>query len=290
MNRTRIVIVMVIAAFLALLASIGTYRFLSERGRMAEEARLQTVGVVVAAEDIPFGSTIRPEQVSLSAWPKDRYPRDVLIDVKAASGRIARREFMRGEPIVESKLLTTAANAGMLSLRIPQGMRAFTVRVNEVVGVGGFLLPDARVDVVLTTESPGGLGGRIAKIILEDIRVLAVGQKTDQKNSEPVAVGTVTLAVTPEEAEKLALASNDGSIHLVLRNFADSDKVKTVGIRKDQLLSLERSAPTPSPAGSGAVTKRSVVKRAAPAVPPPQVRKYTVEVIKGNSRSEETFQ
>ncbi|MDH3384300.1 MAG: Flp pilus assembly protein CpaB, partial [Deltaproteobacteria bacterium] len=179
MNRTRIVIVMVIAAFLALLASIGTYRFLSERGRMAEEARLQTVGVVVAAEDIPFGSTIRPEQVSLSAWPKDRYPRDVLIDVKAASGRIARREFMRGEPIVESKLLTTAANVGMLSLRIPQGMRAFTVRVNEVVGVGGFLLPDARVDVVLTTESPGGLGGRIAKIILEDIRVLAVGQKTD---------------------------------------------------------------------------------------------------------------
>ena len=287
MNRTRIVIVMVIAAFLALLASIGTYRFLSERGRMAEEARLQTVGVVVAAEDIPFGSTIRPEQVSLSAWPKDRYPRDVLIDVKAASGRIARREFMRGEPIVESKLLTTAANVGMLSLRIPQGMRAFTVRVNEVVGVGGFLLPDARVDVVLTTQSSGGRGGRISKIILEDIRVLAAGQKIDQKSGGPaVTVGTVTLAVTPEEAEKLALASNDGSIHLVLRNFADSDKVKTSGIMMDRLLSSERNAP----AESGVVTKRSVAKRPAPAVPPVPVRKYTVEVIKGNSRSEQTFQ
>ena len=283
MNRTRIVIVVLTATFLALLASIGTYRFLSERGRMAEEARLQTVGVVVAAEDIPFGSTIRPDQVTLSAWPKDRYPKDVLTDVKAASGRIARREFMRGEPIVESKLLTTSANVGMLSLRIPQGMRAFTVRVNEVVGVGGFILPDSRVDVVLTTESPGGQRGRISKIILEDVRVLAAGQKTDQKNGEPATVGTVTLAVTPEEAEKLALASADGNIHLVLRNFADSDKVKTVGISMDRLLSPERSAPGPSRAGR-------VVKRAAPAKPPVPVKTYTVEVIKGNSRSEQTFQ
>jgi len=283
MNRTRIVVVVLTATFLALLASIGTYRFLSERGRMAEEARLQTVGVVVAAEDIPFGSTIRPDQVSLSAWPKDRYPKDVLTDVKAASGRIARREFMRGEPIVESKLLTTSANVGMLSLRIPQGMRAFTVRVNEVVGVGGFILPDSRVDVVLTTESPGGQRGRISKIILEDVRVLAAGQKIDQKSSEPATVGTVTLAVTPEDAEKLALASADGNIHLVLRNFADSDKVKTVGISMDRLLSPERSAPGPSRAGRA-------VKRAAPAVPPAPARKFTVEVIKGNSRSEQTFQ
>jgi len=283
MNRTRIVIVVLTATFLALLASIGTYRFLSERGRMAEEARLQTVGVVVAAEDIPFGSTIRPDQVSLSAWPKDRYPKDVLTDVKAASGRIARREFMRGEPIVESKLLTTSANVGMLSLRIPQGMRAFTVRVNEVVGVGGFILPDSRVDVVMTTESPGRERGRISKIILEDVRVLAAGQKIDQKSGDPATVSTVTLAVTPEEAEKLALASADGNIHLVLRNFADSDKVKTVGISMDRLLSPERSTPGSSRAGRA-------VKRAAPAPPPAPARKYTVEVIKGNSRSEQTFQ
>ena len=283
MNRTRIVIVVLTATFLALLASIGTYRFLSERGRMAEEARLQTVGVVVAAEDIPFGSTIRPDQVSLSAWPKDRYPKDVLTDVKAASGRIARREFVRGEPIVESKLLTNTGNVGMLSLKIPQGMRAFTVRVNEVVGVGGFIIPDSRVDVVLTTESPDRQTGRISKIILEDIRILAAGQMIDQKSGDPVKVNTVTLAVTPEDAEKLALASADGDIHLVLRNFADSDKVKTVGISMDRLLWPERSAPAPSPA-------RKVVKRAAPAAPPAQPKTYTVEVIKGNTRSEQTFQ
>ena len=250
---------------------------------MAEKARLQTVGVVVAAEDIPFGSTIRPDQVSLSAWPKDRYPKDVLTDVKAASGRIARREFVRGEPIVESKLLTNTGNVGMLSLKIPQGMRAFTVRVNEVVGVGGFIIPDSRVDVVLTTESPDRQTGRISKIILEDIRILAAGQMIDQKSGDPVKVNTVTLAVTPEDAEKLALASADGDIHLVLRNFADSDKVKTVGISMDRLLWPERSAPAPSPA-------RKVVKRAAPAAPPAQPKTYTVEVIKGNTRSEQTFQ
>jgi pilus assembly protein CpaB len=285
MNRTRIGIVVVVAVILALFASIGTYRFLSEKGRMAEEARLQTVGVVVAAVDIPYGSTIRPNQVVLSAWPKDRYPENVLSDVKAAVGRVVRREFVRGEPIVESKLLTTSRNVGMLSLKIPQGMRAFTVRVNEAVGVGGFLMPDARVDVLLTTASSDPRATQMSKIILEDIRVLAVGQTIDQKESKPVTVSTVTLAVTPEEAEKLALASNDGKIHLVLRNFADSEKVKTSGISKDRLLSGQSSVPVTS----GVVRKpRGRVRKVAPKSP--VVKKYTVEVIKGNSRSEETFQ
>lgn len=282
MNRTRIIIVVVVAVLLALFASIGTYRFLSKKGQMAEEARLQTVGVIVAAVDIPFGSTIGPDNVVLSAWPKDRYPKDVLSDVKAAVGRVVRREFARGEPIVESKLLTTSKNVGMLSLRIPQGMRAFTVRVNEAVGVGGFLMPDARVDVLLTTTSSDQRATQMSKIILEDIRVLAVGQTIDQKDSKPISVGTVTLAVTPEDAEKLALASNDGKIHLVLRNFADSEKVKTSGISKDRLLSGQHGIPGP-------VKKQpSRVKKVAPASPV-RVKRFTVEVIKGNSRSEETF-
>ncbi|MGB6409786.1 MAG: Flp pilus assembly protein CpaB [Candidatus Deferrimicrobiaceae bacterium] len=282
MNRTRIIIVVVVAVLLALFASIGTYRFLSKKGRMAEDARLQTVGVIVADVDIPFGSTILPGQVVLSAWPKDRYPKDVLSDVKAAVGRVVRREFARGEPIVESKLLTTSKNVGMLSLRIPLGMRAFTVRVNEAVGVGGFLMPDARVDVLLTTTSSDQRATQMSKIILEDIRVLAVGQTIDQKDSKPISVGTVTLAVTPEDAEKLALASNDGKIHLVLRNFADSEKVKTSGISKDRLLSGQHGIPGP-------VKKQpSRVKKVAPASPV-RVKRFTVEVIKGNSRSEETF-
>ena len=286
MNRTRMGIVIGTAVILALLASIGTYRFLSEKGRAAEEARLKTVGVVVAAAEIPFGSSIRPDQVVVAPWPKDRYPDDVLSDVKAAVGRIARREFVRGEPIVESKLLTTEKNVGLLSLRIPQGLRAFTVRVNEAVGVGGFLMPGARVDVVLTTTSSGQNGMRMAKIILEDIRVLAVGQTIEQKDNNPVSVGTVTLAVTPEDAERLALASNDGSIHLVLRNFADSEKVTTSGISSDRLLSGRTGLQEP-PASTGRPRNRT--PKAAPASPVP-VRKFTVEVIKGNSRSEETFQ
>jgi pilus assembly protein CpaB len=284
MNRTRTILVVVVAAFLALVASMGTYRFLSEKGRMAEEARLQTVGVVVAVEDIPVGSTIKPGQVSLTAWPKDQYPKDVLTDVTTVPGRIARRDFMRGEPIVETKLLSTDKNIGMLSLRIPTGMRAFTVQVNEVVGVGGFLMPDARVDVVMTTVSSGQSGERFSKIILENIRVLAIGQTIDQKESKPVTVNTVTLAVTPEDAEKLALASNDGKIHLVLRNFADSEKVVTKGISRDRLLSSQQTV-APSAAKSKPVTKRKSVAKAPPAV----MKRYTVEVIKGNSRSEETF-
>lgn len=284
MNRTRTILVVVVAAVLALLASMGTYRFLSEKGRMAEEAKLQTVGVVVASEDIPVGSTIKPEQVSLAAWPKERYPKDVLTDIKTVPGRIARRDFMRGEPIVETKLLSTDKNVGMLSLRIPAGMRAFSIQVNEVVGVGGFLMPDARVDVVMTTVPSGQGGERFSKIILENIRVLAIGQTIDQKESKPVTVNTVTLAVTPQDAEKLALASNDGKIHLVLRNFADSEKVATEGISKSSLISGQRTA-APAADKSKPVTKRKSVARTPPVV----TKRYTVEVIKGNSRSEETF-
>jgi pilus assembly protein CpaB len=285
MNRTRTIIVVVVAAFLALLASMGTYRFLSEKGRMAEEARLQTINVVVAAENIPFGSTIKPEQVSLAAWPKNQYPKDVLTDLKTAPGRMARREFLRGEPIVETKLLSTDKNVGMLSLRIPPGMRAFTVHVNEVVGVGGFIMPDARVDVVMITASSGQGGGGFSKIILENIRVLAIGQTVDQKESKPVTVNTVTLAVTPADAEKLALASNDGKIHLVLRNFADSEKVATSGISRNRLFSSQKTT-APSATGGKPKAKRKPVARTSPVV----MKRYTVEVIKGNRRSEETFQ
>lgn len=286
MNRMRMGLVAGAAVILALIASIGTYRFLSEKRRVAEEARLQTVGVVVATADIPFGSAIRQDQVSISPWPKDRYPEGVLSDVNAAVGRIARREFVRGEPVVESKLLTTDKKVGLLSLRIPQGLRAFTVRVNEAVGVGGFLMPDARVDVLLTTSSAGPGGTRMSKIILEDIRVLAVGQTVEQKDNNPVSVGTVTLAVTPEDAEKLALASNDGSIHLVLRNFADTEKVKTSGISSDRLLAGKPAAGEPSMAKERKPSRAPKVSPASSVA----VKKFTVEVIKGNSRSEETFQ
>lgn len=287
MNKTRVILVVVVAIVLALLASAGVYRYLSEKGRAAEQARLQTVGIVVAVVEIPVGGSINANQVAVTAWPKDLYPNDSFADAKGVVGRVARRDFQRGEPIIASKLVPLDKGGGLLSFIVPEGKRAFTVRVNEVVGVGGFIVPDTRVDVIVTMVPPGG-NEKVSKLVLENMQVLAAGQIIEQKENKPITVNTVTLSVTPEEAEKLALASNDGVIQLVLRNFMDSDNVVTVGATRGRLLSAYRPA-VPAVEERPSAKPRFVRKRAASPLAP--VRKtFTVEVIKGNKRSEEKFQ
>jgi len=294
MNRNRILVVIGIALLLAMLASVGVYKFLSGQSQVAEQARLQTVGIVVALVDIPLGSTINPNQVSVSAWPKDSYPKDALADPKNVVGRVALRDFFRGEPVVESKLVPLNKSTGLLSLKVPAGMRAFSIKVNEVVGVGGFIVPDSRVDVLVTTSPIPNSQDKVAKIVLEDIRVLAAGQVIEQKENKPVTVNTVTLALLPEEAEKLALAGNDGIIQLVMRNFADNVLVMTGGSNKARLLSSYRNAPLVPEAAPAKGDKPRRVSRKAPspaaASAPPPKKAHTVEVIKGNKRTEETVE
>ena len=286
MNRNRIMVVIGIALLLALLAGVGAYKFLSGQSRVAEQARLQTVGIVVAQVTIPLGSTINPNQVAVSPWPKDSYPKDAIADPKAVVGRVALRDFFRGEPVVESKLVPLGKATGLLSLKVPPGMRAFSIKVNEVVGIGGFIVPDSRVDVIVTTPLSQNSQEKISKIILEDIRVLAAGQVIEQKENKPVTVNTVTLALLPEEAEKLALAGNDGIIQLVMRNFTDNVLVMTGGANKGRLLSSFRKAPL-MPEAAAKRNKPRRVSRKAPSPAPPAKKAYTVEVLKGNKRTEE---
>ena len=299
MERKRILGIVAFAFCLALVASLGAYRFLSEKSRVAENAKLQTVGVAVAVVDIPIGSTINSNQVALSSWPRDLQPKDAYTAVKPAVGRVAMRDFTRGEPIVESKLVPTDKSSGLLSLKVPPGMRAFSVKVNEVVGVGGFIVPDSRVDVVVTTAvSPQRQQEQVAKTFLQDVLVIAVGQLVEQKDNKPVTVNTVTLAITPEESEKLALASNDGKIQLVMRNFSDNRKVETPGSDKGRLLGSMRSAPAPQGSKPKAAAKKTapapVVAQAPPSPQPAPVQvvqaPHVVEVIRAGKRSEEKFE
>lgn len=287
MNKTRVILVATIAVLLALLASVGVYRYLSEKGKMAEQARLQTVGIVVAVVNIPIGSQINANQVAITAWPKDLYPKDSFADTNSVVGRVARRDFLRGEPIIEAKLVPANKGGGLLSLIVPEGKRAFTIRVNEVVGVGGFIVPDTRVDVIVTMLPPGSQD-KISKVVLENMHVLAAGQIVEQKENKPITVNTVTLSVTPDEAEKLALASNDGVIQLVLRNFMDNDNVVTVGATRARLLSAYRPG---QQAEEKPEKERRFVRRKASSPVLPVVKKtFTVEVIRGNKRSEEKFE
>jgi len=157
--------------------------------------------------------------------------------------------------------------------------------------VGGVIVPDSRVDVIITTSASQNSPEKISKIVLEDVRVLAAGQVIEQKENKPVTVNTVTLALTPEDAEKLALAGNDGIIQLVMRNFADNVVVMTGGSNKGRLLSSFRIAPlVPEAAPAKGDKPRSVSRKTRPsaASPVPLPKKsYTVEVIKGNKRTEE---
>jgi len=292
MNKKRIIVAVGVAAILALLASVGAYRFLSESGRTAEMARLQTAGIVVAVVDIPLASTINTNQVNVMPWPKENLLKGAISDPKKVQGRVARREFVVGEPIVESKLVPADIAPGNLSLKVPAGMRAFTIPVNEVVGVGGFIIPDSRVDVVLTTSSASQGGQQISKFVLEDIRVLAVGQTIEQKDNKPITVPTITVAVTPEDAEKLALAISDGKIVLVLRNFMDNAVVTTAGMDKTRLLASYRSGPYVAAEKETVKPIRGSKIKAQQPPPPPAVKRkvHEVEVIKGNKRSVEKFE
>lgn len=286
-DKTRTIIVVGIAFLLAAFASVGVYRYLSEKGRAVEQAKLKTVSIVVASVAIPVGTTINANQVAVTAWPRDADPKGSFQDKKSVIGRVARRDFVAGEPIVVSKLVPTNKGGGLLSFIVPEGERAFTVRVNEVVGVGGFIVPDTRVDVIVTMTPPGS-SEKVSKVILENVNVLAAGQTIEQKENKPITVNTVTLAVTPEEAESLALASNDGVIQLVLRNFMDSDNVVTVGATKRRVLAAYRPF-LPATASKPKAKKRYRRAKRGRYVAPVVQRTVTVEVIKGNKRSEEKF-
>jgi pilus assembly protein CpaB len=184
------------------------------------------------------------------------------------------------EPVLESKLAPKEAGAG-LSATIPEGMRALSVGVNDVVSVAGFVTPGTAVDVLVTGRAVGGGAGsdNITRTILENVRVLASGQKIEQdRDGKPQTVAVITLLVSPDDATKLAMASTEGKIQLALRNTVDTKKIEPKAVMQAALFSA-----------SGAVTQperpKSTGKKSAPAPPPP----YVIEVITGNKRENKSF-
>jgi pilus assembly protein CpaB len=225
---------------------------------------------------------------------------DKLLD-RVAVVRIAARE-----PVTESRLAPVGA-AGGLSSVIPEGFRAMTVKVDEVVGVSGFIMPGTLVDIVVVTQPPKASGQEemVSKIVLQNIKVLASGQNIDKpKNDRDVerAVRAVTLQVTPEQAEKLALASSEGRLQLVMRNSVDQGDEVTPGANKSSLLSGERAMPVPEP-GLGDKDKkptptvthrprpRPIASNAAKAstAAPPAPARPSVEVIEGSKKKNVDF-
>jgi pilus assembly protein CpaB len=179
---------------------------------------MSVVEIVVAARDIEVGGRLTPESLALVKWPKSSVPQGAFEDINQLNGRVAVTKLNIGEPVLAAELAAPGSGAGLVAA-IPKGMRAMSIRVDEVIGVAGFILPNTQVDVIGVESHKDG--SQTAKTILENIQVLAIAQDTFTEEGKAKVVKTVTLQVKPEQTEKLALQTHKGSIHLVLRNPLD---------------------------------------------------------------------
>jgi pilus assembly protein CpaB len=215
----------------ALLSALVYGNLKSQRAEL-EAARhaleLGTTDVLVASEAIPIGSRITAGQLRTARWPADIQPEGTVRDANAAVGRIARTAIDKNEPIVDAQLVSEGT--GLLPLLITEGMRAISVKVDDVTGVSGFITPNSRVDVLVAGNDGMNMGEQKSKVILQNVKVLATGKSVEQKDDKPVEVPTVTLLVTPQDAEKLTLATRTDPVRLALRSYRDDEVVGTTGI------------------------------------------------------------
>src|SRR4030043_1968626 len=272
-----------IAIAIAALAAYLLYNYLkSEEERVS--GAVATVPVVVASAEIPIGSSINITQVKTIGWPKASMPQGAFSSTDQTTGRVAIQTFMPGDAIVEAKLMPKeGAPFSILTYKIPEGHRAMTVAVDQVSGVAGFINPGNIVDVVLIASPPGS-NLTISKIVLQNMSVLAIGQIVEQKEGKAVPVPTVTMDVTPEDAEKLAIASTQGRLQLVLRRLGDKEVAKTTGATVTKVMTGATAGPikaAPTSAKKASVAKTPAVKKEEP--------KVSVEVYRGGQKATETF-
>lgn len=246
--------------------------------------------VVVAALPIPMGGKVKPEQLKVVEWPDNLVPQGTFTDLTKVVDRVVVTEFIAGEALLEARLAPEGSTAG-LSAMIPEGMRAITVRVDEVIGVAGFIAPGTFVDIIATSVSIGNQEDSKSRIILQNVKVLASGQKIETqeegKDGKPVEVKSVTVQVTPEQAESLALAASAGKLQLVMRNTTDQEVVTTGGASSNQVFAGGggmRASHGYAPSSNVVQKPRKV--ETVEAAPP----KNTIELIRGNERTTVTVQ
>lgn len=246
MRNKRFVFVLVGAVVFGLVAALSVSKYLSS----AQAYTKSLNSIVVAKVAINPGEKLVADQLESVQFPRGATPDGSFESVDKLVGRVAVVALAPREPVTDFKL-APEGSAGGLSSIIPEGYRAMTVKVDDVVGVSGFIMPGALVDVVVVINPAEATGQQdpISKIVLQNIKVLANGQNIDKPKSEREAesVKAVTLQVTPEQAEKLALASTEGKLQLVMRNAVDQDDEQTEGVNKRRLLGGEHAALVPDP-------------------------------------------
>lgn len=278
MRKSRPWFMLLLALTSGVVAALLALRYLRERTTPLMASEPKRVNIVLSARSLPVGAAVTERDVKLVAWPGDALPSGYIRSVQDAVGRGVITPVAENEPLLAAKMSTKEAGGG-LPIIIRDGMRAVSVRVDEVIGVAGFVLPGTRVDVMLTLDKGPTRAQGTTKTLLQNVQTLAAGQSvTRDKEGKPQTVTVVTVLVSPDDAELLALAAKEGRLQLALRNTLDTLAVATSGARADKL----------SPSGTSTSPNRP--QRTRSAAPTIKANPTVVEGYRGGERTLTTFQ
>ena len=259
------------AVFVGLVAVLGAFKAL-QATRLGP--RVTTRRVVVASRDLPEGALVERAAVTTAEWPAATMPAGAFSSVDSVVGRITRVAVFSGDPIVPARLAPVGSGPG-LEVKIAPGKRAMAVRINDVAGISGLIQPNSRVDVLVTLRTDALSQRQVAKVFMENMRVLSVGRQMERDaDGQPIDATTATLEVAPDEAERLAVAMNQGSIQLVLRGYGDPSNVSTSGASSTDVLAQlrnARAARIDEPPPPRAREPRRAAPRPQPVTPSPVV-------------------
>ena len=268
MAERRYTTIFAFAVLTAGVATFGIYRVLQAA---KAKNKIQTQPVVVALADVSEGRSIEPTSVTVAQWPAGTVPAGAFSSVDSVVGRVTRIDVFKGEVIVPGRLAPNGTGPG-LQVKITPGKRAIAVRIDDVAGISGMIQPNSRVDVMVTTQDQK-TNQQVSKLFMSNMRVLSVGTISQvSSDNRPIQAPTVTLEVTPVEAERLAIAQGTGRIQMVLRGYGDPDSIKTSGANSADVLAQLRSAPSAQPApSSGSRRPRASAERPVVQAPPPPI-------------------
>jgi len=278
MRKSTLILAVSLALVFGVAASLMVLTYLKTR---SAQAAGQFVPVVVASEDLTFGSTLSPEMMKTVSYPKTSLPKGFYSEADSLKGEVTKVFIMENEPIIASKLSSTG---GGLSLMIQNNMRAASIQVDKVSGVSGFVLPGDRVDVIASiNKRDGGKDEAVATTVLQNIEVLAAGEKTQQEGDKIIQVQSVTLLVDATGAQTLALVAREAKLQLALRNPMDMDTVSIASVTKSEIINGNKKKTTTT------TSKKKTTKKAAPPkkVETPPVDN-TVTVFKGSTSKTQT--
>jgi len=270
-------IIIIIGVFALLTAVAASFMVTSFLRRKAMEASTppSLKPVVVSVADLTFGKTLEASDLRVAMFPEEAVPKGAVSTIDSLIGQTTKVFLAEAEPVLVSKL---SSIGGGLSLLIAPTMRAVSIKVDKVSGVSGFVLPGDRVDVIaISRQSGGSSGGALAKTILQNIEILAAGEKTEKKGNEPITVQAVTLLIDPAGAEALALAASEGIINLTLRNPNDTQTAEmSEGLTSNELFGSGKKKEVAPPAKP---KSQPVVQK--PSSPP--YKRDSLTIIRGTS-------